>query len=220
MIVALYPSDVISYCKNNFKYMRPGTYIVDCAGVKTRVCEELSAEAAGRGLRFVGGHPMAGIERSGYESSFAGLFDGATMILCENDVFLREFFISLGFGNIKITSPSEHDEVIAYTSQLAHFVSSAFIHSETMKRRYGFSAGSFKDLTRVARLNEDMWAKLFFENKDNLLKEADVFLGNMERYRDALKHGDFDGLKELLRQGTELKITDEAEEREWISKLL
>jgi prephenate dehydrogenase len=124
--------------------------------------------------------------------------------------------LSIGFGNIKITTAREHDEIIAYTSQLAHLVSSAYIQSDTAKRRYGFSAGSFKDLTRVARLNEDMWAILFLENRENLLKEADAFLDHLRRYRDALASSDHSAMRELLRNGTERKMADEAEEEKWL----
>ena len=225
IIVALYPDDIISYCRKSLSYMRSGTIVVDCAGVKMRICEELSALTKEHSIRFVGGHPMAGVERSGFTSSFAELFNGATMILCEDSYTdrsaleeLRSFFLSIGFGNIKITTAREHDEIIAYTSQLAHLVSSAYIRSSTMKRRYGFSAGSFKDLTRVAKLNEDMWTALFFENRENLLKEADVFLDHVRSYRDALASLDRNTVKELLRSSTTLKIMDETEEKEWLQK--
>ena len=226
VIIALYPDDVISYFKGSFPHMRGGTIVVDCGGVKTRICEALSSLAKGSSIRFIGGHPMAGVERSGFSNSFAELFSGATMILCEDASTdssaleeLRSFFLSIGFGSIKITSAREHDEIIAYTSQLAHIVSSAYIKSDTMKKRYGFSAGSFKDLTRVARLNEDMWAKLFFENRENLLKEADAFIEHVRGYRNALASRDYDAMRELLRSGTERKTMDDAEEEIWLKQL-
>jgi len=223
LIIALYPEDVIAYFDKNLPHIQSGTIVVDCGGVKTRICQALSGLAHEHSIRFVGGHPMAGIERSGFSNSFAELFAGATMILCEDEHTdphaleeLRLFFLSLGFGSIKITTAQKHDEIIAYTSQLAHLVSSAYIKSDTVKRRYGFSAGSFKDLTRVARLNDDMWTRLFFENRDNLLKEADAFLDHMRRYRDALASSDHATMKELLRNGTERKMADEAEEEKWL----
>lgn len=225
VIVALYSDDIISYCEGNWERMRSGTIVVDCAGIKTRICERLSAQAKRYDIRFVGGHPMAGIESSGFASSFKELFDGATMILCEDEYTdhsaleeLSSFFISLGFGNIKITTSRDHDEIIAYTSQLAHIVSSAYILSDAMKRRYGFSAGSFKDLTRVAKLNEDMWTSLFFENRDNLLKELNTFLEHVRMYRDALASSDRGTMKELLKSGTELKIIDDEAEKKWMQK--
>jgi len=225
VIIALYPDDVIRYCKRCLPLMRKGSIAVDCGGVKTRICTELSALAGEYSVRFVGGHPMAGVERSGYEHSFADLFNSATMILCKDShtdpVALDElgpFFTSLGFGSIKITSAAEHDEIVAYTSQLAHMVSSAYIRSDTMQKRYGFSAGSFKDLTRVAKLNEDMWTALFFENRDNLLRETDAFMEELRRYRDALASNDHSAMKELLGTSTALKIADEMEEEKWLKK--
>jgi len=225
VIIALYPDDVISYFEKSLPHIRSGTIVVDCGGVKTRICEALSSRAKTRSVRFIGGHPMAGVERSGFSSSFAELFTNATMILCEDGYTdksaleeLRSFFLSLGFGSIKITSAGEHDEIIAYTSQLAHIVSSAYIKSDTVKKRYGFSAGSFKDLTRVARLNEDMWAKLFLENRENLLKETDAFLDHVRGYRDVIASRDYDAIKELLRGGTERKMADDAEEEKWLKQ--
>jgi len=224
VIIALYPDDVISYFKKNAALLKNGAIVVDCAGNKTRVCAELSGFAQSRSIRFIGGHPMAGIECSGYSCSGAGLFSGATMILCEDAYTDRaaleemsSFFLSLGFGNIKITTAREHDEVIAYTSQLVHLVSSAYMHSGTAQKRMGFSAGSFKDLTRVAKLNENMWTALFFENRENLLKETDMFLESVRGYRDALAACDFGRMKDLLASGTALKLADEEREKEWLS---
>jgi prephenate dehydrogenase len=225
VIVALYPDDVITWCEEHFAHMREGTIVVDCAGIKTKICATLPPLAQAHGLRFVGGHPMAGIERSGFANSDPALFDGAAMILCEDGCAdraaleeLRLFFLFLGFGTIKITTAREHDEVIAYTSQLAHIVSSAYIRSDTAKRRSGFSAGSFKDLTRVAELSEDMWTALFFGNRENLLREADAFMEHLRMYRDALAAADRDAMRELLRSGTALKIADEEEEEKWRKK--
>ena len=214
VIVALYPDDVIAWCGKNFAHMRGGAIAVDCAGIKTGICGALPPLAREHGLRFVGGHPTAGMERSGFVHSDPALFDGATMILCEDGADspaleeLRAFFLALGFGNIKITTAREHDEVIAYTSHLTHMAANAFIRSDTARRRYGFSAGSFRDMTRVAKLSEDMWTALFFGNRENLLREADAFLAHLRMYRDALAASDRDAMRELLRSGTALKIAD------------
>jgi prephenate dehydrogenase len=225
VLIALFPDDVIEYCKSNFEFMRKGAIVCDCAGVKTRICMELSGAAYQHGVRFVGGHPMAGAECWGFGGSFAGLFDGATMILCEDGnpdrsalEELQAFFTSLGFGYIKNTTARDHDEIIAYTSQLAHLVSSAYIRSDTMERRYGFSAGSFKDLTRVAKLNEPMWSALFFENRENLLRETDAFIIQVQKYREALAASDHETIKELLQSSAERKARDEEEERCYLEK--
>ena len=225
ILVALYPEDVIAYSKKIFAHLKPGTIVVDLAGVKARICEELSSPAKDRGLCFVGGHPMAGIEKSGYMNSFAELFEGAVMILCRDDnteesvlTELGDFFLKLGFGNIKITDARAHDEIIAYTSQLAHLVSSAYVKSDVLNRRYGFSAGSFKDLTRVAKLDENLWTELFMENRENLINETDKILNNIQSYRDALASYDEAALRELLRKGTELKKRDDEKELEWLKQ--
>ena len=229
VLVALYPEDVIAYSKKIFAHLKPGTIVVDLAGVKARICEELKTPAKDRGIIFVGGHPMAGIEKSGYKNSFAELFEGAVMILCKDDITednskesvldeLSRFFLKLGFGYIKITDAREHDEIIAYTSQLAHLVSSAYVKSETLDKRHGFSAGSFKDLTRVAKLDENLWTELFLENRENLIEETDKILKNIQSYRDALISSDEMALKELLKSGSELKKRDDEKELEWLKQ--
>jgi prephenate dehydrogenase len=222
VILALYPGEINAYCEQILPHMRKDAVLLDCAGVKSRICREISALARRYSVRFVGGHPMAGVERAGYENSFAELFNGATMILCEDEhtdpaalAELRSFFLSLGFGSLKITDASAHDAVIAYTSQLAHLISSAYVHSKTLPQRYGFSAGSYKDLSRVAKLSPDMWAALFRENRENLLRETDAFIEKMREYREALKEDDIEKMTRLLESGNNLKIRDEAEEENW-----
>lgn len=219
LIVALYPGACISFVKEYIPFMRKGCIIVDCGGIKTDVCESLSSYCNENGVFFIGGHPMAGIEKSGYEYSFVGLFDNATMILCKDEYTdaiafetMKKFFRDLGFGAIRETDYKEHDEVIAFTSQMAHLVSSAYIKSPTCESRYGFSAGSFKDLTRVAYLNEDMWTELFLKNREPLLKEVNLFIDEVIKYRDALEKGDRDGLHNLLKEGRIKKDADNRKE--------
>ena len=219
IILGLYPDACIEYVKRNLSEFKPGAVIVDCCGTKTKICNALTEVCESAGLHFVGGHPMAGIEKSGYDASFAGLFDGASMILCKldstnNDAFIRlkEFFLSLGFGYVKESNPTEHDRVIAYTSQMAHVVSSSYIKSDACKIRYGFSAGSFKDMTRVAYLNETMWTELFLENREFLLAEMEEYISHMREYRDALRDNNEEELCKLLKEGRLCKEADIAEE--------
>lgn len=221
ILLALYPGGIISYMEENLSYIKKGTIVVDCAGVKTSVCKNLSELCKLKGVHFIGGHPMAGIEKSGFSNSFYGLFEGATMILCRDEhtneeafQIAKEFFLSLGFGSIKESDYEEHDAVIAYTSQMAHLVSSAYIKSPTCKKRYGFSAGSFKDLTRVAYLNEDMWTELFLLNQESLLTELDIFIEELHKYRKALSEEDREGLRSLLKEGRICKDTDNRKEAE------
>ncbi len=215
LLVALYPGDVIDYVTKKAGLMKSGVIIIDMAGVKTRVCGELTDFCRDRGLCFIGGHPMAGIERGGYISSFPGLFQGATMLLCKNEddqiplEKATELFLSIGFKEVKTTNAAEHDRIIAYTSQLAHVVSNAYVKSPTLTRRKGFSAGSYKDLTRVARLDPGMWAKLFLENRENLISEIDCLVKHLNEYKQAIEDGDMERLYDLLAIGSRLKIADE-----------
>lgn len=222
VILSLYARRNIEYMQENISHLKKGSIVVDCTGIKGSVCEELSDFCEENGVHFIGGHPMAGIEKSGYQYSFFGLFHNATMILCKdhntkNDLFeeTKAFFLKLGFGKIRVSTAAEHDAVIAYTSQMAHLVSSAYIKSPTCEKRYGFSAGSFKDLTRVAYLNEDMWTELFAENREHLLNELDIFMQNVEAYREALATEDYDTLHTLLADGRICKENDNRREEEY-----
>ena len=212
VIIALYPKDTIEYVTRRGDLFRKGGLVVDCGGIKELVCDTLEPFAKDKGFRFLGGHPMAGIEYSGFDHSKWTLFKNASMILTpiekleESELeWVSDFFRSLGFGAIKVSTPAAHDRIIAYSSQLAHVVSSAFVKSPSALEHKGFSAGSFRDLTRVARLNEHMWSELFLENKDNLLHEIDSMIGRLVEYRDALESEDKVMLKSLLKEGRERK---------------
>lgn len=212
VIIALYPDATTEFVKRNIDSFARNTVIIDCSGTKEAICSELSPLAHEHGLYFIGGHPMAGIERSGYKYSFAEMYEGAPMILCRDEhtnlIALKAaemLFLEIGFGSVTITDAATHDKQIAFTSQLAHVVSNAYIKSPTAKNRVGFSAGSYKDLTRVARLNEDMWTDLFFENKDNLKYEIDYIISSLTEYRNALENGDTEKMRLLLKEGREAK---------------
>lgn len=212
VIVALYPEATINFVKDNIDLFKKSTVIMDCSGTKQKVCTELSPLCRENGLYFIGGHPMAGIERSGYKYSYAEMYEGATMILCRDEhtnlIALKAaelLFLEIGFGRVTVTDAKTHDSNIAFTSQLAHVVSNAFIKSPTAKRQDGFSAGSYKDLTRVARLNEDMWTELFFDNKEPLAYEIETVIASLQEYLDALKNDDPERMRTLLREGREAK---------------
>ena len=215
-IVALYPKDVVKTIRDYSIHLKKGAIVVDCTGVKGYVCRELSKELLQSGIFFVGGHPMAGKEVAGYDNADSLMYTNASMILCRDSYTNEEaykkagaFFRKVGFKSIKETTPEIHDRVIAYTSQMAHVVSNSYIKSPTLKERCGFSAGSFKDMTRVAYLNENMWTDLFLENKDALVEELDIFINNVTILRDAINAKDADKVREILRLGRELKEQDE-----------
>lgn len=217
VIVALYPQDTIDYVTSHAGIFRKGSVVVDCSGVKRIVCSQLIPVAEENGFLFIGGHPMAGLEHSGFTYAKKTLFNNASMIFTpskgpiESISRLQELFTSIGFTNIEISSPEEHDRRIAFTSQLAHVVSNAYIKSPAAQEHTGFSAGSYRDLTRVAKLNEDMWTELFLENSDNLVKEIDILIRNLTFYRDAIASGNADALRSLLKEGREKKAIIDGE---------
>ncbi|MDL2296284.1 prephenate dehydrogenase [Lachnospiraceae bacterium OttesenSCG-928-E19] len=218
VIVALYPKEALEYILEHKADFKKGAIVVDCCGIKTQICETVGPIAHEYGFSFVGGHPMAGIERSGFAFSNPDIFQGATMILTPEKGEslpmmgdLSFFFRSLGFGNLKITTWQEHDQMIAYTSQLAHVVSSAYIKNDLSHKYKGFSAGSFQDMTRVAKLNENMWTELFMKNREYLAEEVKQLMGRLELYLDAIENVDEETMKKLLREGREKRQAIEEE---------
>ena len=176
VLVSLYPGAIVEWVKAHAADFKPGCLVIDCGGVKQRICRELVPLARAGEWHYLGGHPMAGREFSGFRYAKDDLFDGASMILCTDGLDdpqllqdTKEFFLELGFRRVQFTDPKTHDEMIAYTSQLAHIVSSAYVKCPLADKHRGFSAGSFADMTRVARLNESMWTELFFDNREALL---------------------------------------------------
>lgn len=212
ILVALYPQDAIDYLRKIAPFVSPKAFVIDCCGVKREVCAECFKLANQFGFTFIGGHPMAGTQFSGFKNSKATLFKGASMIIVPpvfDDMALlekiKELLEPVGFGRISVTTPEKHDEIIAFTSQMAHLVSNAYIKSPTAQTHKGFSAGSYKDLTRVAWLNEEMWTQLFLENSDNLIKELDFLMDSLAEYRSALVASDSARLKQLLAEGRKCK---------------
>lgn len=211
-LVALYPADAVNWTLAHRNSFKPGSLVIDCCGVKRFVCDKLYPAFDGNPAVFMGGHPMAGRERSGFTYAQDDLFENASMILApapgtdiETIRRAKEIFLSIGFAKVRFTTPQEHDEMIAFTSQLAHVVSSAYVKTPLAPKHKGFSAGSFRDMTRVARLNEDMWTELFLENDDLLLSQTEALIKNLQEYADALKTRDEEKLRFLLREGREIK---------------
>lgn len=213
IIIATWPLAAVDYVRKHAAHFKRGALVMDVCGVKRAVCEPIWEIAKTADFTFVGGHPMAGIEYSGFDHATATLFENASMILTPprgTDIqtldFLKHFWRELGFGRVVMTTPENHDRVIAYTSQLAHVVSSAYIRSPFALEHHGFSAGSFKDMTRVARLDEHMWTELFQLNRDPLLQELDCLIDHLCEYRDALRADDGESLCAILKEGRERKM--------------
>lgn len=208
VLLALYPSAALDFVDKHQTSFKPGCVVADLCGIKRAIFDELSKCAEKNGFTYIGTHPMAGRETSGFESADSALFQSASLILTpmksariEEIGVLKELAERIGFSHFEIASPQQHDEIIAFTSQLAHVVSSAYIKSPTASLHKGFSAGSYKDMTRVARLNETMWTELFLDNADNLASEVDHLIQELEKYRDALEKRDEQGLFALLQEG-------------------
>jgi len=212
VLIAIYPGDAIAYLEQIAPDIQKDTLVLDCCGVKRAVCEQCFAIAETYGFTFVGGHPMAGKHTSGYKSSSEDLFDGASMILVpktHDDIMLydkmEKVLKPVGFGHLTVTTPETHDKMIAFTSQLAHVVSNAYIKSPTARMHDGFSAGSYRDLTRVAWLDPKMWTELFLLNRDMLVQELDILIASLSEYRKALDGNDKDTLQKLLAEGVKIK---------------
>lgn len=211
-IICLYPEAIIKFVKENANYFKKGSIVIDSCGVKEYIVNECTPVLDEKGVIFVGTHPMAGREFSGFDYSMDNLFDGASFIITPSENtpqiavdLLQTLAGSIKFGKAVVSTPKKHDEVIAYTSQLAHVVSNAYVKSPCMLNYDGFSAGSFQDLTRVAKLNEYMWSSLFLCNKEALLREINCILNSITEYKDALENNDAERLTEILRDGRILK---------------
>lgn len=212
LLLALYPQACIDYLEKMGPFLSKDAVVIDCCGTKRGICAACFPLAEQYGWLFVGGHPMAGTHFSGFKYSRATLFKGAPMVLVPpvlDDMQLIErvckLLAPLNFGHFSVTTAQKHDEMIAFTSQLAHVVSNAYVKSPTARMHKGFSAGSYKDLTRVAWLNAPMWTELFLDNRDNLIQEIDGIVASLQEYRDALEQEDPSALCRLLEEGKKRK---------------
>ncbi len=213
---SLYPKALETALDEYCPKLKDGCLVMDCCGNKRRVVrqmKELSKKYPN--LEFVSTHPMAGREFSGVDHSTINLFEKASMILVPVSAplrtlaWLKQYCLDLGFGRVVISTAENHDQIIAFTSQLAHLVSSAYIKSPTAGQFMGFSAGSFRDMTRVARLSPEMWSQLTVDNADFLVNEIDYIVGALNDYKNALKNKDVEQMKELLADGNEKKLLSE-----------
>lgn len=218
LLIAIAPRSLVKWVEDHADAIPTTTILVDLCGVKRYIYKHIAPVAREKGFLYVGGHPMAGKEVSGFANSDRELYRDASMILCPDETAdeesidtLKAFFLSLGFGEIVFSTPEEHDRIIAYTSQLAHAASSAYIKSPTSRQRMGFTAGSYKDMTRVARLDPEMWTQLFMVNRDHMIDELQELVDNLTGYLDALKADDPKLLKKLLEEGRDLKVTEPIE---------
>lgn len=211
-IISLYPEAICKFVAENADRFKSKSVVTDTCGIKSMIVNTCTPVLKEKNVLFVGAHPMAGREFSGFDYSRDDLFDKASFIITPSEntpqnavELLSELAKEMGFAKVVCSTPEKHDKIIAYTSQLAHIVSNAYVKSPTLSDFSGFSAGSFADLTRVAKLNEDMWTDLFMNNKSAILDELNCIIENITKYKSAIENDDAQGLRELLKEGRILK---------------
>lgn len=211
IILCMYPQACIDYIKENGKFIKNGAIVTDSSGIKRAICPQLLELSNEHNFVFVGSHPMAGKEKNGFDAGDAELYKGASFIItpCGADEkyvdVLAEFATSIGFGTVKITTPEEHDRMIAFTSQLPHVLACSYVLSPCCPNHKGFSAGSYRDVSRVANINSVLWSELFLENREPLIEELDILIENITQIIDSIKANDKETLMELLEQGHKVK---------------
>lgn len=210
VILCLYPQDCINFVKAKGRLLK-GKTVTDTCGIKIAICGEMTALAQQFGFVFVGGHPMAGKETNGFSSSDASLFENASYLLVPCGATssavdtVADLARQIGAGRVMVTTPEHHDEMIAFTSQVPHALACAYVSSPLCPQHPGYSAGSYRDVSRVARINEELWSELFLDNRGPLVGELDVLLHNLGKIRDAVAQNDKEALRALLRHGREIK---------------
>ena len=211
LYLCLYPRACVGFTLEHLASIRPGCLVTDTCGIKSWLCPRMARIAQEHGFVFVGGHPMAGKEKNGFTASDADLFQGASYLLVPCGAprsaveQLKALAPPLGFARTVETAPEEHDRMIAFTSQLPHVLACAYVMSPQCPKHDGFSAGSYRDVSRVANINETMWTELFLENQKMLTAELDTLTGHITEIRNAVAAGDAETLRALLRRGRLVK---------------
>lgn len=211
LYLCTYPQAAIDFVTAHAGEIGERCIVTDTCGIKSAICPQLAALAKEHHFVFVGGHPMAGKEKNGFEASEAALFDGASYLLIPCGApnwaidTMKALAVSLGFGGTVVTTPEHHDTMIAYTSQLPHVLACSYVLSPCCPQHNGFSAGSYRDVSRVARINEQLWSELFLDNRVALVTELNTLIDNITHIKNAVEQNDRDTLMELLKQGREVK---------------
>ncbi len=211
IILTMYPQADVDFVEQNGRFIKAGAIVTDASGIKRAICPQLTELAEKFGFIFIGSHPMAGKETNGFDVSDADLYKNASFIItpCGAEQRYVDTLSSLakaiGFTTIKLTTPEEHDRMIAFTSQLPHVLACSYVLSPSCPNHNGFSAGSYRDVSRVANINSKLWSELFLENKEPLVEELDILIDNITKIIDAIKAEDKDSLAELLEQGHRVK---------------
>ncbi|MCR5002620.1 MAG: prephenate dehydrogenase [Lachnospiraceae bacterium] len=208
IIFALYPKIIVKWIEENQKFFKPGIIITDVTGIKDKIVYEIQ-NVLREDVEFIAAHPMAGREVCGVENADERIFLNANYIVVPTDKnseeaieWCRNLGQILGFSRVSVLSPQEHDRMIAYVSQLTHCIAVALMTTHDNRHLADYTGDSFRDLTRIARINEDMWSELFFMNKDKLVDEIDAFRGELKVIRDSIVNEDAKTLKDKMRLST------------------
>lgn len=209
VILAIYPKSVIPFLRRYAHLMKPGSVLTDATGIKTAIIDQI-LPLLPNGVDYIPGHPMAGREKKGFAFASAEVFKGANYLLTplptntpEHIDQIEQMALKMGFRRVKRITAQLHDEMIAYTSQLPHAMAVALVNSDVEGRDTGkFIGNSYRDLTRIARINSSLWAELFFENRDQLLPTLDRFLDEMRAIRDAVADQDQQALVAKFEEST------------------
>ena len=210
-ILAIYPKQTIAYISEHAALFKKGSIVTDTCGIKSDICQALVPVAEKNGFYFIGGHPMAGKETFGFSSAEAELFKNASCILTPCGVpqeqidILSSFIRELAFSRIVITTPQEHDRMIAFTSQIPHALACAYVLIPECRNQKGFSAGSFRDVSRVAKINENLWTDLFLGNRELLCDELGMLIENLEKIKQAVASGNAPEIRQILKEGRLVK---------------
>ncbi len=209
-IINFYPKAIVPFIKEHKHLFKKNSIVTDSCGIKTKICRELEKEDFD--FYFIGAHPMAGREVSGYDNSLDNLFDNASFICTPTDNIPRNKTDALvglaqdiGFARTVVTTPEHHDEMIAFTSQIAHVLACSYVLSPLAPNHAGYSAGSYRDVSRVARINADMWTELFIDNKEPLVREIDDLVSNLMKFKYSIVNGDEQSLHDLMEKGNRIK---------------
>lgn len=211
IIMGTYPDAAVSFIRNNADKINQNCIVIDTSGIKSKICPQMTEIANQYGFTFVGFHPMAGKEKNGFDVSEADLFLGANAIIIPCDAphsavdKVANLAKKLGFGTVVFATPEEHDRMIAFTSQLPHVIACAYVFSPNCVKHKGFSGGSYRDVSRVANINAELWSELFIENKQSLLSEIDTLIANLNEIRDGIEQGDRENLSAVLHKGKVIK---------------
>lgn len=209
--LCVYPEAALAFAREHGPALKEGAVLTDTCGVKATICAGME-ELAGTGrYAYVAGHPMAGKERSGFAASDPSIFVGASYIIADTGAppqavgLVEELARAMGFGRIVHTTPQRHDQMIAFTSQAPHVLACGYVMSPRCPEHQGFSAGSYRDVSRVANINDALWSRLFLDNREALVEELDELGRNIKAIRDAVAENNEEGLRELLKAAAAVK---------------